>query len=147
MNNIFHTVAAGDAAPLTFRLLHVLHWVEARLEGGLATVGLSLAKFRVLEQLAVEGAPLPLGALAERCACVRSNMTQLVDRLQAEGLVSRAGDANDRRMIRAVLTAEGQARFERGFRSLQESERDVLAGLAEADRQALLAQLDRLHIK
>ena len=29
--------------------------------------------------------PLPLSQLAERCSCVRSNITQLVDRLEADG--------------------------------------------------------------
>jgi DNA-binding MarR family transcriptional regulator len=37
-------------------------------------------------------------------ACVRSNITQLIDRMQAEGLVRRIPDPQDRRSVRAALT-------------------------------------------
>ena len=82
---------------LSFQLVVTLHAVVERLEEALEPLGLSLAKFGVLSRLAAAGEPLPLGTLAERCACVRSNITQLVDRLEAERLVMRADDPRDRR--------------------------------------------------
>src|SRR5687767_2961884 len=88
-------------------LLTALHVVEERLEATLEPLGLSLAKFNVLDKLAAEEEPMPLGTLAERCACVRSNITQLVDRLEAEKLVVRNDDPRDRRSVRAGLTVEG----------------------------------------
>jgi len=74
------------------------------VEERLADAGLSLPKLAALHQLSQAGDSLPLGQLAERLACVKSNVTQLVDRLEADGLVVRAADPNDRRSRLAVLT-------------------------------------------
>lgn len=73
--------------------------------------GLSLAKFGVLAALVEAGEPLPLGQLAERIACVKSNVTQLVDRLEEDGLVRREPDPADRRVTRAAITEDGLARY------------------------------------
>src|ERR1044072_1694379 len=78
--------------------------LEHRLEDALGTVGLSISKFDALEQLMQCERPLTLGDLAGRLCCVRSNVTQLVDRLEADGLVKRGTCSEDRRAIRAKLT-------------------------------------------
>ena len=86
----------GPAAPSpAAEILGALHSLEARLETAIEPFDLSLAKFGLLARLASAGEPMSLRALAERCACVKSNITQLVDRLEAEGLVSREGDPQD----------------------------------------------------
>ncbi|MBW8869126.1 MAG: MarR family transcriptional regulator, partial [Acidobacteria bacterium] len=84
-------------------MLHAAGTLESRVEEQLAEVGLSLPKLAALHQLSQAGDSLPLGQLAERLACVKSNVTQLVDRLEADGLVVRAADPNDRRSRLAVI--------------------------------------------
>jgi len=126
-------------------ILGTLHAVETRLEAALEPMGLSLAKFKTLHTLVSAGEPLPLRALAEQCACVRSNITQLVDRLEAEKLVMRTDDPNDRRSIRAELTAEGRARYRAGSRALQAAENEMLGRLPKAQREALLGMLRSLR--
>jgi DNA-binding MarR family transcriptional regulator len=81
--------------------------------------------------------PVPLSSLAERCSCVRSNMTQLVDRLEAEKLVQRVSDPNDRRSVLAALTPEGRARHDEGARVLAKAEREMFERIPEADRESL----------
>src|SRR5260221_1087964 len=103
------TVSAG-----LFGVLHASSVLESRLEARLSEVGLSLAKLAALRRLTEAGESLPLGQLAERLSCVKSNVTQLVDRLEADGLVSRTGDPNDRRSRLAVLTDAGKAAHSRG---------------------------------
>ena len=132
-------------APLAFLLLGTVHEMEGQLESALGQVGLSLAKFGVLAKLAEAGEPLALGCLADRCSCVRSNMTQLVDRLEGDKLVERVDDPNDRRSIKAALTSEGRSRYEDGVRLLDEAERDVFARLAEPEREALVRLLRSLQ--
>src|SRR5262245_23208974 len=95
---------------LSFQLMAAVGQLEDRLEASIEPLGLSLAKFGVLSKLVAAGDPLPLSTLAEQCACVRSNITQLVDRLEGDKLVARVGDPHDRRSIRAELTAEGRRR-------------------------------------
>src|SRR6185369_10364218 len=123
-----------NPAPLSFQVLGAAAAVEERLDSVLAQVGLSLAKFKVLSRLAEAGEPLPLGSLAEHCSCVRSNMTQLVDRLEAEKLVERVNDPSDRRSVRAILTAAGRERQVEGVEVLREAEKEVFARLSEDDR-------------
>lgn len=129
----------NDPSPATmsFLMLGALHEMEAHLEGALGRVGLSLAKFRTLSQLVEAKEPVPLGSLADRCACVRSNMTQLVDRLEADGLVERVSDPTDRRSVRAALTVQGRARHAEGAEILEQAEREVFARLGDADRASL----------
>ena len=133
------------AESLSFQLLAASHMVETRLEAVLEPLGLSLAKFGVLTMLVKAGEPLALRTLAERRACVRSNITQLVDRLEAEKLVLRADDLHDRRSVRAELTAEGQSRQVAGLRALGEAERDLFSRLPRPDRQVLLQLLRSLR--
>ena len=76
-----------------FALLAAARAVEDRLEASLSALGLSLAKLNVLNRLAEANMPLTLGEIAARLNCVRSNVTQLVDRLEADGLVRREHDA------------------------------------------------------
>jgi DNA-binding MarR family transcriptional regulator len=120
--------------------------LETRLEEALEPLGLSLAKFKALHTLATAGEPLPLRTLAAECACVRSNITQLVDRLEAEKLVVRANDPSDRRSIRAELTAEGRARYKAGFRALQAAQSEMLSPLSKTEREALFALLGSLRV-
>ncbi len=132
-------------APLAFLMLGTVHEMETQLESALGQVGLSLAKFGVLAKLAEAGEPLALGCLADLCSCVRSNMTQLVDRLEADKLVERMDDPNDRRSIKAALTPEGRSRYEEGVRLLDEAERDVFARLAAPERATLSRLLRNLR--
>ncbi len=128
-----------------FAVLHAANSLEARVEARLSEVGLSLPKLAALQHLSHAGDSLPLGQLAERLACVKSNVTQLVDRLEADGLVTRAADPSDRRSRLAVLTETGKAAFARGTQIRQQSEREIFAALSrdEADSlHALLAKLD-----
>jgi DNA-binding MarR family transcriptional regulator len=127
-------------------ILGSLHAVEMRLEAALEPIGLSLAKFKTLHTLASAGEPVPLRTLAEECACVRSNITQLVDRLEAEKLVVRVDDPHDRRSVRAELTAEGRARHKAGSRALQAAENELLGGMSKGQREALLGILRSVRV-
>src|SRR3981081_2215222 len=91
-------------------LVQAAHRVEARREEALAGVGLSIAKFETLSVLVSQDRPISLSELAAKLVCVKSNVTQLVDRLETEGLGKRANDPADRRAVRAEVTALGPER-------------------------------------
>ena len=118
--------------------------IQDRLEAALAPTGLSLAKLGALRHLAEANEPLPLGQLAERIACVKSNVTQLVDRLEADDLVRRVPDPSDRRSVRAEITPDGQARYEAGLKALESAESELVSELALTDREQLQQLLSRL---
>ncbi len=52
--------------------------------------------------------PLPMHALATLLVCDNSNVTGIVDRLEARGLVARHSSADDRRVKHVVLTPAGR---------------------------------------
>lgn len=88
--------------------------------------------------------PLSLGEIANRLACVRSNVTQLVDRLESDGLVRRQADPSDRRSIGAVVTVEGRERQKLGSAALTEAKDEVFQQLANLDASAISQMLASL---
>lgn len=70
-----------------------------------AEFDLHAAQAGALLQLA---SPLPMHALATLLVCDSSNVTGIVDRLEARGLVARRSSADDRRVKHVVLTPAGR---------------------------------------
>lgn len=130
---------------LTLLLLDAARAVEARAEGALAEVGLSLAKLGALRHLVLASEPLTLSQLAERHCCGKSNVTQIIDRLESDGFVARAPDPEDRRTIRATVTANGRAAYDRAATLLAEHERALDARLGTLPRAELARQLQTLR--
>ena len=135
---------ARDTGPrpgcaLTLLLIDAARSVESRVEGALAAEGLSLAKLGALRHLALAETALTLSQLAERHCCGKSNITQLIDRLETDGLVVRVADAADRRTVLATITESGRAAYARGNAILAEEERS-LDGTLGTDSRAWLAQ-------
>jgi len=138
-------VNGGPSGETLALILGAMHAVEARIEESLEPLGLSLAKFGALAEMVEAGEPLALGALADRCACVRSNITQLVDRLEADRLVVRSDDPHDRRSVRATLTPEGRSRHAAALRVIHRAEQDVLSRIPAEHRESFLRTLESLR--
>jgi len=124
--------------------LHTANTVQAHVEARLGGVGLSLAKLAALQALADAGESLPLGQLAERLSCVKSNITQLVDRLEADGLVARRSDPHDRRTRLAELTAAGRKAGREGMRIQEQAERELFGSLTSDEARQLGALMGKL---
>jgi DNA-binding MarR family transcriptional regulator len=133
-----------DQSELVTSLVHAGKVTEERLGEALAATGLSVAKWAAISQLERAGVPLALSQLAERLACVRSNATQLVDRLEAEGLVRRAPAPDDRRSIRAELTPEGYRRYQAGHEAVKKFAREQLGRYTPKEQALLIELLGRL---
>lgn len=69
--------------------------------------GLTLQQLWLLKVLP-ETAGMPIGAIAEALHCHGSNVTGMVDRLEARGLVARQPSPADRRVKHVVLTSAGR---------------------------------------
>ncbi len=129
--------ASPSGCALTLLLLDAARAVEARVEGALADIGLSLAMLGALRHLLIASEPLTLSQLAERHCCGKSNVTQLVDRLAADGYVIRVSDPDDRRSIRAAVTPSGRAAYDRASALLAAHERDLDERLGSGARSDL----------
>jgi len=133
-----HRALAGPTADQLFEsLFDVARSLEGRLEDALSAVGLSGPKYWVLQQLAESAEPLMLSELAAGQGCAPSNITQLVDRLEADGLVRRIDEPTDRRSKRAELTPLGRERQAAGARETARVRAEFVGALSDADRRAL----------
>ena len=133
-----------EAGAFLFRVLGAAREIQSRLEAALDEIGLSPAKAGVLKALAKSGEPMPLHELAVCNKCVRSNVTQLVDRLEADGLVRRIADPDDRRVTLAELTTEGRKGYLEAVRIVTSQERELLRALGEPESEALTRALDQI---
>lgn len=107
---------------------------HADYEEAAAERALTGAQAKLLSLLSLE--PLPMRKLAQKLKCEPSNVTGIVDRLEARGLVERRPDPDDRRVKVAAATEEGR-RVARGLRESLRFAREPLAGLSEGERVAL----------
>src|SRR5207245_10603656 len=126
-------------------LIHAGQRVEERLEEVLAGVGLSCAKFGALGVLVGQDQPISLSELAEKLTCVRSNVTQLVDRLEADGLAKRIDHPADRRAVHAEVTALGRERHATGATVVNAVLKDVAKELCAVEHRVLKRALDAIQ--
>ena len=84
-----------------------------------------------------------MGDLASDLLCDASNVTQLVGRLEARGLVTRAPDLNDRRARRVSITAAGR-RQRRAVEQVFTYPAERLGRLSEAEQHRLRALLAKV---
>ena len=98
------TIAAVQAY---VKLMRASRAVLARVEPLLAAAGLTPTQLGVLEAILHKG-PLSQRALGRLVLTSAGNMTDVVDKLEARGLVARGQSAVDRRAVLVSLTAAGQ---------------------------------------
>ncbi|MEU4498322.1 MarR family transcriptional regulator [Streptomyces sp. NBC_00210] len=132
------------AAPTPVQLMDQLAQAAAGYYRNFAVVaakrGLTLMQGKMLSLLRQ---PMPMRTLADLLACDASNVTGIVDRLEAHELVRREADPADRRIKMVMLTEEG----ERTVRLIRAELMSMLSGLEElgederATFQHLLSQV------
>ncbi|MFF3176914.1 MarR family winged helix-turn-helix transcriptional regulator [Streptomyces sp. NPDC057900] len=131
--------------PLTLEVVELIGTVVARYyeeyEQAAATYSLTGAQARVLGLLSLE--PMPMRRIAQKLKCEPSNVTGIVDRLEARGLVERRPDPADRRVKLAAPTEKG-TRTARQLRESLDFAREPLAGLSDTDRAVLRDLLRRM---
>src|SRR2546422_4993759 len=119
--------------------------VHAHFAAAVAELDLAPVQAKALHELNVEP-PISMRELAERLKSDPSNVTGLIDRLEARGLVERRPDPTDRRIKGLALTPAGAKLRERLFASLY-SAPPAVAALAERDQRALRDILQRVASK
>jgi len=140
----------GDDAAmrLATSIMRVQQLVLAALDAAVKPFGITFARYEVLVLLSFSrSGSLPLSKVGERLMVHPTSVTNLVDRLEAQGLVTRTVDDADRRRVLASLTPEGKRILKRATAALtdidfavgnldpadQEKAYDLLRGLRSAD--------------
>jgi len=126
----------GSAADEAWALLHKLMLGQRRRFLAIAAeLELHPAQAGALVQMTPD-MPVPMNELASMLHCDNSNVTGIVDRLEARGLVARRPHEHDRRVKQVVLTALGAQANER-IRATMSSAPDAFRKLPAADQRAL----------
>ena len=127
------------------RLLACTNLIESRVRKGLRErFQTTLPRFDLLAQLDRAADGLTMGELSRRLMVSNGNVTGLIDRLVAEGLVERRPDETDRRAQRVRLTGTGKRTFDAMTPVHQAWIAEALTPLATVDKAHLLDALDKL---
>jgi DNA-binding MarR family transcriptional regulator len=117
----------------------------SRADAELRPFGLTFARYEVVMLLSFSTTgSLPLGKIGERLQVNAASVTNAVDRLEAQGLVTRRPNPEDGRGILAAITPEGQRVADRATAAMNDH---VFSDLG-LDEPALGALFDALvHLR
>ena len=105
--------ASKDRLRLWLRLLRATRYLENEVRNRFREeFETTLPRFDLMAALARAEGGLTMTELSRALMVSNGNVTGLVDRLVADGLVRRSGIDGDRRAIRVALTEEGKIRFQ-----------------------------------
>jgi DNA-binding MarR family transcriptional regulator len=132
---------ASELAQFATALYQLVETLRGEHEEAAASVGLTAPQATILTLLSE---PTCMSQFAERMGCDASNITGIVDRLEAKNLVVRSVDKADRRVKRIARTPAGEKAVSRFHEELvhasslakltTKAKRGLLAALAEVQR-------------
>lgn len=105
--------------------------------------GLTTPQLLILQAIAREGNPSP-GVIARHVHLSQATVTNIVDRLEKGGLVTRERDEKDRRVIHLLLTEAGRERLDNAPEPLQAGFLRELGKLDDWERKMLVAAMLRV---
>lgn len=98
---------------LFLNLIRTSEWLQGEFAKVFKAHGITQPQFNVLKILEVEDAHgIPIRKIAQRMTTISSDVTRLVDRLEAAGMVERFRSEKDRRIIYVRLTEAGKGMVE-----------------------------------
>ena len=118
----------------------------ARLNDLLRPLGLTFPRYEALMLLSfTRTGALPLGKIGERLQVHRTSVTNIVDKLEADGLVRRVPHAEDRRATLAEITDAGRETARRATAALNDAAFGIDA-LDDDEQEAVTALLRALRV-
>ena len=137
------TAPPVDAVDLADAFFAVAHALKRSVNARVQPTGLSLARLRVLYQLAATDG-IRLGELSTCVDVAPRTMTSTVEAMERDGLVARRPDPNDGRATIVTITEAGRRSFAEGRRLQASAIADLFASLDAGQQAALHDALDRL---
>lgn len=137
-----------DVSPMAVigRLSIASRLVDAELARTFAAHGLDAASFDVLATLRRSGSPYQLTPtqLMRSAMITSGGISQRLDRLAAQNLISRSRSTSDGRGVLVTLTSAGAEAIDRALPDHLRTEQQVLSSLTPGQRTALAEMLHEL---
>jgi DNA-binding MarR family transcriptional regulator len=131
---------------LWVRLLRAVRPIEAELRRRLGReFGVTLPKFDVMAALARRESGMTMTEVSRQLMVSNGNVTGIVDRLVAEGLVARIANEEDRRATFVRLTRKGLKLFEAMAAAHERWVDEILGAFSDERSEAMVALLDILR--
>lgn len=138
------TDAAPGMAAVT-SIMRAQQLLLARVDAELKPLGLTFARYEVLMLLSFSrGEQLPMRVIGTRLQVHPTSVTNAVDRLESDGLVTRAPHPGDRRAVLVALTEAGRAIASQATKRLNDHVFTDL-GLGVREEQGLTRALRQLR--
>jgi len=135
---------AGTMAAAT-SVMRVQQILLSATDAALRPHGLTFARYEALVLLSfARRASLPMRVMGERLQLHPTSVTNIVDRLERDGLVRRTPHPHDRRATVVMITEAGKARCSRATKAVSETEFG-LVGLSEQQANQLTELLERVR--
>jgi DNA-binding MarR family transcriptional regulator len=104
--------------------------------------GVTYHQFQVLRILEAADEPLTQGTIGSHLLVSRANLSGLMDRMSANGLVRRRTSRKDRRVVMVDLTDRGRERLSALAPVRDSVESILLAGISPAAAEEIITLLD-----
>ena len=140
--------AAKQKLRLWLRLLRASRSIEAELRARLRVeFGTTLPKFDVMAALARKGVGMTMTEVSRFLMVSNGNVTGIIDRLVAEGLVVRLAHAGDRRATFVRLTPRGAQQFQTMAKAHAAWIGELLGGVGREETDTLVGLLGTLRVQ
>ena len=117
--------------------------VHRTLNALLASVDLSLAQHEILVNIHRDSG-LTQKQLSEKLLVVKSNISALIKKLEARGLVRRAPDPRDSRNNQLTLTAQGEELVQRSFALQNRVVKAMVSVMSDAELELMRDVMERV---
>jgi len=126
-------------------VMRVQQILQAAVDAALKPHGLTFARYEALVLLSFSRAKkLPMRVMGERLQLHPTSVTNIVDRLQGDGLVRRIPHPTDRRATLVEITDAGATRLEEATKSVTAVDFG-LVGVDEDDKETLFGLLGQIR--
>lgn len=141
-DNGWEDCASGCTAVTSLMRVHQV--LTQRVDQILAPIDLTFARYELLVRLYFQNESLSLSRLGRQLQIHQTSITNLVDRLERQGLIRRIPHPSDRRSTLAEMTPAGRMLTDKAIKLLNlELFRDL--GLAESEARTLIALLMKMR--
>lgn len=127
-------------------IMHTAEYLTSSISTVLKTADLTVTQYNVLRILrGADSEGLSCGEISERMITKESDITRLLDRVEARGFISRERPANNRRVVVARITDEGQSVLAELDNPIDELNRSLVGHLGNKKQTNLSGLLEAVR--